>query len=244
MKLTSSLVRVDDIGIEDRNTMLQLMDECFMNIRKATFDADLEQKDWVILVRTIATGQLVGFSTQVLLNVNIDGCPVRVLYSGDTVIERQHWGDPALAHAWGHLALRLIEDCETKPLYWFLTSKGFRTYRYLPLFFRTYYPKPDSHLPDCVRLIIDAIGHQISPQHYNTETQIIRATQSKDFVRPGVSDLTNQLQSNPSVQFFVERNPNYLYGDELCCLAALTKENFTKAAYRVINSRPEPSSMV
>jgi hypothetical protein len=38
------------------------------------------------------------------------------------------------------------------------------------------------------------------------------------------------------VRFFLERNPHYDRGDELCCLAPLTQENFTRAAYRVINA--------
>jgi hypothetical protein len=36
------------------------------------------------------------------------------------------------------------------------------------------------------------------------------------------------------VRFFIERNPGHARGDELCCLAPLTRENFTRAAYRTI----------
>jgi len=43
------------------------------------------------------------------------------------------------------------------------------------------------------------------------------------------------------VRFFVERNPGHACGDELCCLAPLTRANFTPAAHRVIG--PEPVSV-
>jgi hypothetical protein len=39
---------------------------------------------------------------------------------------------------------------------------------------------------------------------------------------------------DPFVRFFVERNPGHARGDALCCLAPLTRANFTPAAYRVI----------
>ena len=38
---------------------------------------------------------------------------------------------------------------------------------------------------------------------------------------------------DPHVRFFHGRNPDHARGDELCCLAPLTRANFTPAAYRV-----------
>jgi hypothetical protein len=43
------------------------------------------------------------------------------------------------------------------------------------------------------------------------------------------------------VRFFVERNPGHERGDELCCLAPLTRDNFTRAAWRVINLDSVPA---
>ena len=62
---------------------------------------------------------------------------------------------------------------------------------------------------------------------------------------PGVADLTPQRLHDPYVRFFAERNPGHSDGNELCCLAPLTRANFTAAAYRVIGPAPvAPEVMV
>ena len=43
---------------------------------------------------------------------------------------------------------------------------------------------------------------------------------------------------DPNVQFFVAQNPEHANGDELCCIAPLTRDNFTEAAYRILESQP------
>jgi hypothetical protein len=57
-------------------------------------------------------------------------------------------------------------------------------------------------------------------------------------LRSGVAEITEQRLRDPHVRFFAERNPGHASGDELCCIAPLTRENFTPAAYRVIGSTP------
>ena len=40
--------------------------------------------------------------------------------------------------------------------------------------------------------------------------------------------------NDPHIEFFAERNPGYVDGDELCCIARLTIENVTPAARRLV----------
>ena len=58
---------------------------------------------------------------------------------------------------------------------------------------------------------------------------------------PEVADVTPERLRDPHVAFFVRRNPGHARGDELCCLAPLTRANFTPAAYRVIG--PEAAAV-
>jgi hypothetical protein len=236
MKLLSSIVNVERLSCADRQAMFDLMQECYANIRWDTFMADLQAKWVVIQVHEPEHGKLVGFSTQVMLHVEINRKPVHALFSGDTVVQPAYWGDPALAHQWGRFTLQLIDQYEARDLYWFLTSKGFRTYRYLPLFFREYYPATGRLLPDHEADVVDILGRLIGGDRYDPACRVIRATAAKDYVRDGVSEPGLRPQSDPHVQFFIEQNPRYARGDELCCLAPLSHENFTRAAYRVINA--------
>jgi hypothetical protein len=223
--------------------MFGLMETTFANVRRDVFEADLGAKQWVIRVHEPLSGRLVGFSTQALLSPTALGVPVRVLYSGDTVVDRQHWGDAALAHVWGRLALELIASSEAEPLYWFLTSKGFRTYRYLPTFFHEWFPRCGQATPEYERELIDLIGSHLSPACYDSAAQVIRAGAGKDFVRPGVSEPGSRAVQDKHVRFFLDLNPGYAHGDELCCLAPLTRANFTRAAYRMIHARPSESCL-
>jgi len=67
----------------------------------------------------------------------------------------------------------------------------------------------------------------------------VRAAPGKESLRDEVAPVTPGRLADPHVRFFVERNSGHFQGDELCCLAPLTRANFTPAAFRVIG--PEPA---
>lgn len=220
--------------------MFALMDRCFAGVIRDRFEADLAEKQWIILLEKAATetapATLCGFSTQMLLTVQAGDRPVTALFSGDTIIAPEHWGDAALSHVWGNLALALIDEHQGRELYWFLISKGYKTYRFLPVFFHSFYPRRNLPTPNAMRQVIDALAHAKFPGKYDAASGLIRADASKDRLRAGVADVTPERLRDPDIQFFVQTNPGYSRGDELCCLAPLTRENFTPAAYRVIHA--------
>jgi hypothetical protein len=238
VRLRGSILALEQITEPDRDSMFSLMIRSYANVRRGTFDADLDAKRWIIQLRHSGSNELVGFSTQTLLQRVVNGELVTALYSGDTVVDRQHWGDPALAHVWGNFALRLVEERRPGSMYWFLTSKGFRTYRFLPLFFREFYPRHDIPTPAQEAAILAAFGKQIGRARYDEDAQIIRADANKDYLLPGPADPGDRAFNDAHVRYFIVRNPGYARGDELCCLAPLTAENFTRAANRVIERAP------
>jgi hypothetical protein len=154
------------------------------------------------------------------------------LFSGDTIVERSCWGQTLLAQAWGQLALDLIDRYPAGALHWFLISKGYKTYRYLPLFFREYYPRRTSATPLWATAIIDVLGRRKYPQAYDPKTGIIRAEASACRLRRNVAAVTEGRLRDADVRFFIERNPGHERGDELCCIAPLSRENFSVAAAR------------
>jgi hypothetical protein len=241
MRLQGRLVPVKDVTAAQRDAMFALMDRHYENVRRGSFDADLNEKRWVILLSDPATGALCGFSTQVVLHAEVEGRRVKALFSGDTIVDRDHWGDPALSHVWGRLALELIDAAPDDELYWFLISKGYKTYRFLPLFFHEFFPRLDAPTPNDVRQVIDALARRKFHSAYDAAAGVVRAAPAKDRLRPGVAEVTPERLRDPHVAFFVGRNPSHARGDELCCLAPLTRANFTPAAYRVIG--PEPLAL-
>jgi hypothetical protein len=221
--------------------MFALMDRHYENVEWEWFEADLAEKQWVIQISDPATGELCGFSTQVLLDAQAEGRPIKALFSGDTIIDRDRWGDSALTHVWGRLALSLIDSHPGVELYWFLISQGYKTYRFLPVFFHEFFPRHDVPVPGYVRSVMDTLGRARYPLQYDPAAGVVRASDRQYRLRPGVADITPERLRDPHVRFFQARNPGHLQGDELCCLAPLTRANFTRAAYRVIG--PEPAAV-
>jgi hypothetical protein len=240
MRLQGLVVPAAAVTGRQRDEMFALMDRYYAGTDRATFEADLGEKHWVILLCDPVTGAVHGFSTQMLLEGDVAGRPVQALFSGDTIVARDHWGDQVLAGVWGRLALTLIDAPGEAERYWFLISKGYRTYRYLPLFFHEFYPRHDRPTPPRAREVIDTLAGRKYPGQYDPAAGVVRGGAGKDRLRPGVAELTAGRLHDPHVGFFVARNPGHAAGDELCCLAPLSRANFTPAAYRVIG--PEPAA--
>jgi hypothetical protein len=237
MKLLGRLVPVAEVTQLQREQMFALMTRYYENVRRDAFDADLAEKLWVIQLIDPSTRELCGFSTQTILEATVQGRPLQALFSGDTIIAQEHWGDQALAHVWGQLALSLIDALPPdRDLFWFLLSKGYKTYRFLPVFFHVFYPAPGEETSPRFKTIIDAFARHKYPHAYDAERGVVRAGPGKDRLRAGVADITSERLKDPLVRFFVQRNPQHEHGEELCCLAPLSRANFTAAAYRVIRA--------
>ncbi len=232
--LCGSLVAIEDLTDRERDQMFSLMCEYYANVDRRAFDADLNEKQWVIRLIDPEEQRIRGFSTQMLLAIETDTDDAAALFSGDTIVDRDYWARNELARVWGRFALSLIDAHVARPLYWFLIAKGYKTYRFLPTFFHEFYPRFDAGSLTPLRQIVDQLATYKYPTRYDSGAGIIVADRDACCLRSGVADVTRERLRDPHVRFFVERNPRHADGDELCCLAPLTRENFTSAAYRVI----------
>ncbi len=140
---TPQALDVAALGDADRRAMYALYRRYYDASSWRLFAADLAAKDHALVLRD-ETGAVQGFSTLAVYERTFDGRPVRVIFSGDTIVDERHWGQQALAFAWLRLAGHLKAAQPDVPLYWLLISKGHRTYRYLPTFSRAFHPSPDA----------------------------------------------------------------------------------------------------
>lgn len=185
-----------------------------------TFRADLAEKDHVVLL-TDPLGAVRGYTT---LRVYADA-EGWVLFSGDTGVDREAWGSSALHTGWLAAAMEAYQ--ERGPLDWLLLAGGPRTYRYLPLFFRAYWPSPFAETPAHVeRRLVALAAHRYGARFRN------------GIVRLGAGGLRpehDQVRPNDPVDtFFRARNPGFAAGDELACLTRIAPDNFAPAAQRVL----------
>ena len=173
MNLSARLATLEEVTLAQREEMLALMQRHYVNVRRAVFEADLAEKRWVILIHD-ADESLCGFSTQTIVEAEVGGRAIEALFSGDTIVDRAHWGQQVLTRTWGRLALALIDSRPGEELYWFLISKGYKTYRFLPVFFHEFYPRYDHHDPPWVRSAVDALASSRYPHNYDPEAGVIR----------------------------------------------------------------------
>ena len=235
MPLAASIVRQTRLQPADREAMLALHARHFGNVQRERFLADLAGKDWVIVLRAL-DGTIVGFSTQVLITLTVQGRPLRFLFSGDTVVDHAHWRSPALAGSFGHLMLRLLALHGEDGLYWFLITKGYRTYRFLPVFFRSFYPTYAAETPAATGALLEAVAAHRFGATYDRRTGLIRPGAGADWLLPELAHVPAARRRDAHVAFFLQRNPGFASGDELACLAAIRRDNLTSQAWRVIRT--------
>jgi len=78
-------------------------------------------------------------------------------------------GSTLLARLWVKAAFAEADRVPDTPFYWFLICSGYKTWRYLPVFFRTYWPHPDGDAPAFDRQVLDAFARAKFGDQYDCE---------------------------------------------------------------------------
>lgn len=182
------------------------------------FFADLDDKREVILVRDAADHTLQGFTTLVSYPHVVDGRRVRVLFSGDTIIAAPYQGQTALQRAFVRYLMRLVVRHPREPVYWFLISKGYKTYLLLSRNFLEYWPRHDRPTPPHALAMLTSLARARFGDAYRPDTGIVRFEPPGPRLEEWVAPLAPSALAHPDVRFFVERNPGWAEGDELCCV--------------------------
>jgi hypothetical protein len=205
-------VRREEVTEAERDAMFALLDEYFLGVTRAQFEFDLAEKNWVILLED--AGRVRGFSTLLV--------QAGVVYSGDTIVHREAWGSSALARTW----LEAVR--ELRPEYWLLITSGFRTYRFLPVFWKEFWPRFDA--PQRPALLETLARERFGSRYDNG---IVRFA-SPQVLRNGLKEIPPSRLDDPHVKFFAERNRGHAQGDELVCLCPLVAANQTAAGRRLV----------
>jgi len=226
MALDCDIVLAADITLEIEEQLFALMQRCYHNVNREQFTRDLREKDRVIFLRDTQTFDLVGFSTQVLFMQTYRDSTVRIMFSGDTVIAPAWWGSMQLPLAFGRMMLEELDAEPANPLYWLLTTKGHRTYRYLPVFFKQFYPASGRTMPDHIRKIVSDVATSRFGRKFDAQRGLLIADDGDQCLRPEIARVPGaRLRRDPHIRYFLERNPNYERGDELVCLVPFTRNN-------------------
>ena len=230
--LVSTVIERTDLGEPEIAAMWQLYSAYYDGGAENLFRSDLARKSHVLVSRDI-DGNIRGFSTIELDWQRIDGREIGVVFSGDTIIDHRYWAKNDFAFSWLRFAATLYRANPDRPLYWLLIVKGHRTYRYMSVFGKRWYPAPGWDTPPKVQSLMDRLASERFGEAWNPATGLLRFEKSQGHLKPTWAEIPEAARRRKEVAYFLERNPGYTRGDELVCLCEISPENMKPLTRRI-----------
>ncbi len=248
MKLNGSLELIQKLTKYDIQQMFFLMNSHYESVIEAAFLNDLYTKSGIILIRD-EENKIKGFST-FRLDYE-DSMDALVLFSGDTIIHSDAWGSNLLFSNFGRILDQMmaiqkgnyipdkitifgkLKNKTISHLYWFLISKGYRTYLMLPLFFQSYYPGINGRIDGSLRHQLEKLAEKRFPEEWNQERGILEIHHGR--LIENLAEIPQKRRENKHVTFFLEQNPLFTMGEELACLTKISMENIRPGARRFVS---------
>ncbi len=226
----SSVVFVENLSENTIKQMAMLYLDNFAGTSEAIFRADLAEKDEAILL--CHDQQLVGFTTLKIYEVSWLDCPAIVVYSGDTIVSQPHWGQQELAFAWISRVGRIKRASPDIPLFWFLLVKGHRTFKYLSVFGKTFFPHWQERRDD-LKQLADQLASEKFGRCYDPESGLVRFLDSRGYLKSDIASASAEELRKKATRFFFQKNPAYRVGDELVCVCELELFNMKPLTGRI-----------
>ena len=233
-RLQSVCREIDQIGEPEIAEMWSLYSHYYGGTSEEQFRSDLSGKTHVMICRN-DDERIGGFSTIEVCEHPFGGERVRVLFSGDTIVEEEYWNRNDLAFSWIRFASGQKLRFPESPLYWFLIVKGHRTYRYLSVFGKKFFPAPDWKTPPKMQALMNSLAEKRFGDAYDPADGVIRFSTPHGFLKSPWSEIPENAMQRKEVRFFLERNPNYQSGDELVCLCEVDRENMKSLSKRIFD---------
>jgi hypothetical protein len=224
--LKGNAVAVNELTLGEVKRCFKIMQIYYENITEANFISDLLKKQDVVLLFD-ENGEIRGFTTLAIFD--FDG-NTQLLYSGDTIVEKEFWGDHDLMRVWIQNALKHSENYSGET-YWLLLSKGYKTYKYLTSFFNEYYPDADNKTPENIQSLMDNFAVSQFGDRYKNGV----FNEGKDYLKAEYAEIDERKRKDKHIAFFLEKNPGYIVGDELVCIAKLSKENLNRMGRKILD---------
>jgi hypothetical protein len=234
MSLKSSCPNVKKISLFDIQAMYQLYERYYDIVSFEEFVSDLSKKQAAILVRESDSNKIVGFSTIMDLEIEYEGKKINGLFSGDTIMEREYWGNTALHQQFLKYVVRRKIESPTHEFYWFLISKGYKTYLLMANNFQEYFPRVEQETPSKEQKIIQLFSEKLYPESFDPEKKLIVFPYNSVRLKGGVAPINDDLLSVDKIKFFQDRNPTWRTGTELPCIGKITFTQFGHSFFKLM----------
>lgn len=224
-QLTYREVERYDLSDWTISKMFELYSTYYTSVTEEGFRADLEKKNKVGMFLD-PTDRIRGFTT---FSINPAGSGTEeynVIFSGATVMDQSCWGGYDMIKGWSRTVRKLLDRNPDKKHYWFLITKGHKTYLYFPYFFKHYVPAlhtPPNQME--LKKIMDRTATKMFGDDYDPINGLIRFPDSRGELKPALAADTFHKKHKEHVSYFLKRNPNFYCGEELACVAEIHPKN-------------------
>lgn len=233
-RLQARVIRTDGLPAELVEQMWRLFAQSYDDVTREQFDRDLAEKHSVIVGFDAGDHSFQGFSTLEIYEHCHESKKVGVLFSGDTMLRPAYWGQTAMHVAFARTAVLRHLRHPLTPLYWFLTSMGYRTYLVMARNFpRRYWPRHDAITPPWIEGLIAALARRRYGEAWDDDAKVIRFAKPQGSLAAHVAPITSEVRALPEVDFLVRRNPGYRDGAELACVAQVTVPDLARVALKM-----------
>ena len=218
-KLKAKTIKIESLKDSQIDEMFKLFEIFYENVLFVRFRSDLRAKTKVIILLD-AESRIQGFSTFYDFDFPHHNKNYRILFSGDTIIAPSYWGTSALTMEFLKNMIILKLKYPTRPVWWFLISKGYKTYLLLANNFLRYYPRFDQTTPIENSDLIKELSEKFYPGKFNEKTGVIEfEVNEHEHLRESIAPITEELiKKYPKIKFFNSHNPGWKKGDELACI--------------------------
>jgi hypothetical protein len=194
----------------------------YHNANLHNFVTDMGKKTGVIILQEKNTKKIIGFSTWTELDITTNGKKSIGIFSGDTVVEKEYWGNKELQKTFVKQLLKTkIKNPQTS-VFWLLISKGYKTYLLLTNNFPKHYP---SHKRNNIKLesIVDEYCEQLYADAYNKDNRLLNFGDNYQYLKDDVAEITPHMtDENLEIRHFTKLNPSWQQGTELPCVGEVS----------------------
>src|SRR2546421_4072621 len=179
-RIVSETKKVSACSADEKETFYRLLCQCFLGVSWHDFMRDFQEKDAVMILRKEhSEGEIVGWSTLMVLTLALPTTEIKAVFSGDTVVLPAYRSGIGLGVELSRYFMQTWEQFPQHTVYYILISKGWRTYKIMPFFFKEFFPcyyKPSSPYD---KAVMDAFGKKKYPYHYNPATGVVTFSPQK-----------------------------------------------------------------
>ena len=213
---------IETISPKELLEMHGLFSRFYENADLPTFVADIAKKTGVILVRHRVSNEIRGFSTVTTFPLHDAGRDAIGVFSGDTILHPDNWGDRSLKDGFARYALSLKLRNPQTPVYWALISKGYKTYLLMARNFLRYYPRHDKPNDPALRQLVEQYCDALFPGVYCRDRRVLDFGKDYQRLKTEVAPIGHaDRQKEPAIRYFEEKNPEWQRGVELPCIGEL-----------------------